>query len=70
MSDEIRTGSRDPGVLEVPGAIVSRFDEPTTAKEVEAVVCDAARAGTGLLISGGRTRIHVANSAPRVTRGL
>jgi glycolate oxidase FAD binding subunit len=70
MSDEMRPPAGDSGTLEVPDAIVPRFDEPTTTKEVEAVVRDAASAETGLLIAGGRTRIHVANPARRVTMGL
>jgi glycolate oxidase FAD binding subunit len=56
--------------VEIPGAIVEQFDEPSTREELVEAVSEAARDRTGLLITGGRTRLHWANPARGIVRGL
>ena len=56
--------------VEIPGAVVERFYEPTAKEDVGVIVEEAARARTGLLIAGGRTRLHWANLARDISVGL
>jgi len=56
--------------VEIPGAVVEEFYEPATREDVGVIVGEAARAGNGLLIAGGRTRLHWANLARDITAGL
>jgi glycolate oxidase FAD binding subunit len=56
--------------VEIPGAVLEHFHEPTTKKDVADVVKEAAHTCTGLLIAGGRTRLHWANLAKGITAGL
>ncbi len=56
--------------VEIPGAVVERFYEPTTQSDVTAIVEEAAEARTGLLIAGGRTRLHWAELARDISVGL
>jgi glycolate oxidase FAD binding subunit len=56
--------------VEVPGAVVERFVEPSSVAGVEEVVGRAAREGESLLIAGGRTRLHWANFARSISLGL
>ena len=56
--------------VEIPGAIVERFYEPTAREDVGVIVAEAARERTGLLIAGGRTRLHWANLAQDISVGL
>jgi glycolate oxidase FAD binding subunit len=54
----------------IPGAIVEEFYSATTQAEVAQIVSEAAREEAGLLITGGRTRLHWANEARELSRGL
>ncbi len=54
----------------VPGALVEEFFLPSTQAEVSEVVTAAAATNTGLLISGGRTRLGCANPARPIRLGL
>ncbi len=54
----------------VPGAVVERFHRPRTAAEVGQIIEEASRQETGLLIAGGRTRLHWANVARNISLGL
>jgi glycolate oxidase FAD binding subunit len=56
--------------IEIPGAIVEDISEPMTVEEVVAVVERAREGRTGLLIAGGRTRLHCANDARGISMGL
>jgi len=56
--------------VEIPGAVVDRFYEPAVKEDLGVIVEEAARAGTGLLIAGGRTRLHWANLARDISVGL
>jgi glycolate oxidase FAD binding subunit len=52
-----------PGPFEVPGAIIDEIHHPSTLDEVSAIVSEATRTKTGLLLAGGATRLHWANPA-------
>lgn len=56
--------------LEIPGAVVERAIEPTTVEQVAAVVAKATADRTGLLLCGGRTRLHCANPAREISLAL
>lgn len=56
--------------VEIPGAVVEHFQEPSTREEVSEIVAEAGRDGRGLLIAGGRTRLHWANPARGISSGL
>ena len=56
--------------VEIPGAVLEHFHEPTTKEDVGVAVEGAARERRGLLIAGGRTRLHWANLAKEITAGL
>ncbi|MFP6654192.1 MAG: FAD-binding oxidoreductase [Myxococcota bacterium] len=59
----------DEGVV-IPGGRVEHFYAPTSRAGVAQIVSEAARERVGLLIAGGRTRLHWANPAPGISRGL
>lgn len=56
--------------VEIPGAIVEQFHEPTTRVDIGAIVEEASQKRTNLLIAGGRTRLHWANLARDISVGL
>jgi glycolate oxidase FAD binding subunit len=56
--------------VEIPGAIVERLHSPTTPEEVADIVRRAAKDESGLLIVGGRTRLHWANRARNISTGI
>ena len=56
--------------IEIPGAVVEQCYEPTSVEGVGTIIEDAARERTGLLIAGGRTRLHWANFARDISVGL
>lgn len=70
MSDGESAGEPTICRVEIPGAVVERFYEPTAKEDVGAIVEEAARERTGLLIAGGRTRLHWANLARNISLGL
>ena len=56
--------------ISVPGARVEQICEPSSVSEVCELVSDAAAERAGLLISGGRTRLGLANPARPLRLGL
>lgn len=56
--------------IEVPGARIERVYEPASVEEVARVVAAAARAGAGLLLSGGRTRLDLARPSSALRHAL
>jgi len=70
MSDAESANASKSCRIEIPGAVVEQYYEPTSVEGVGAVLENAARERTGLLIAGGRTRLHWANSARDISVGL
>ncbi len=70
MSDIACIPDSKPCRIQIPGALVEQHYEPTTPEEVGAILAEATEKKTGLLISGGRTRLHWANPARDISRGL
>ncbi|HIF94734.1 MAG TPA: FAD-binding oxidoreductase [Myxococcales bacterium] len=56
--------------VEIPGAVLEHLHSPTTPDDVAEFVRQASKDETGLLIAGGRTRLHWANPARNISTGL
>jgi glycolate oxidase FAD binding subunit len=59
-----------PARIEIPGSVVEDVSQPTTIEEVVAVVERARDGRSGLLIAGGRTRLHCANDARGISMAV
>jgi glycolate oxidase FAD binding subunit len=70
MSDTVCATDSKSCRIEIPGAVVEQCYEPTSVEGVGAIIEEAARERTGLLIAGGRTRLHWANLARDISVGL
>jgi glycolate oxidase FAD binding subunit len=70
MSDTEK--ARDPKScrIEIPGSVVEQVYEPETIEDVGAIIEQAARTRRGLLITGGRTRLHWAPLARDIPAAL
>ena len=70
MTESPASTGLHPDPVEIPGAVVERIFEPTRPEEVGRIVREAANKGDGLLVFGGRTRLHQANPAREIRFGL